>query len=151
MNFWPQNKTVFPIFEKFNIKTFSVISKNHISINFLAQKKTVFPISKLKHYPSRFLKYHATFVNTKERSSFYQLPASKFQEIFNVTFSCIQKIDNMNFFFLLNMNFSFIRGSCFSNNLFLKLMFPLNILKDLDLHYKRNYETKLRNFFSLVF
>ena len=70
-------------------KNFSVISRYPLHINFLAQKKdrisnlrkvqneNFLIISKLEDHLSRFLKYNGSFVNTKETSSFYQLPPLK--------------------------------------------------------------------------
>ena len=63
-------------FPKGSRKELSVISKYHISINLLAQKNKYFSSPKNSHL-SHFLKHHANFVNTKESSSFYQLPAFK--------------------------------------------------------------------------
>ena len=73
-------------------------SKYHLSINFLAQKDRISYLRKvqkrnfsklqksssyriffweLKDHLSWFLKYHGSFVNTKKRSSFYQLATLK--------------------------------------------------------------------------
>ena len=93
----------------------------------------------LKDYLFWFLKYHASFVNTKERS-FYQLPALKkisfySQKSIISTFSSSEKF--------IIWSFSFVQSSCFCNNFFLTFMetyttFPLTILKDLlNLHYKK--------------
>ena len=56
---------------KFQNKNFSVISKYHIFINFLAQKDRIF------HPQEIHIKSPLVFVKTKERSCFYQLPALK--------------------------------------------------------------------------
>ena len=78
----------------------------------------------LKYHLSHFLKYHATFVNINETSSFYQLFALKkisfysfkFQ-IHNFNFSNIRKLINSSF--LLNMTLPFVQSSNFYNNVFL--------------------------------
>ena len=44
--FWLKKDRIFHQ-RKVQNKTFPVVSKNHLSINFLAQKKAVFPISKM--------------------------------------------------------------------------------------------------------
>ena len=78
---------------------------------------------KLKHPPSHLLNC-ASFVNTMERPSFYQLPVLKkiflLPEIRNINFSFVLKFINSSF--LLNRNFLFVQSSCFYNNFFLSFI-----------------------------
>ena len=91
-----------------------------------------------------FLKYHKRFVNT------IFLPTScvgkgllLLPETHNIKFFFIQKIHGINFPFLLNMYFRFMK-SCFCNNL---VPFKHFKVKKLNLHYQGKCETELRNFF----
>ena len=79
----------------------------------------------LKYQLSHFLKY-ASFLNTMDRSSFYQLPA--LVEFFSTNFFLLREIHSIKFSFtlkfinssfLLNMNFPFMQSSCFYNKFFL--------------------------------
>ena len=81
INFLAQKKDRISQLWKVQNKNFSLINRYHISINFLARKKTVFTFSITYRFlitgrsSSLFLIHHTGFVNTKERSSFYQFPA----------------------------------------------------------------------------
>ena len=150
---------------KIQNKDLPVVSKYHLSINFLVQKRPYFHLRKvqnknfsvinkhgnpfyrkhhvivfweLKDHLSRFLKYHASFVNTTERS-FYQLPALK--EIFFYSQKSIISTFSSSEKFLI-WTFSFVQSSCFCNNFFLTFIETYNMF-----HYKKKYEAESRDFF----
>ena len=145
LTFWLKKGNISHL-QKVQNKNFSVISKLHLSINFLAQNKTVFLISEkfktintifsspfwlkkdrpsilrkvpllhkissygflreLNDHVSWFLRYHGSFVNFKERSSFYQLSKLKkisfyTQKSIISTFPISRKFIIWNFPFLL--------------------------------------------------
>ena len=94
----------------------------------------------LKDHLSHFL-CHASFVNTKERISFYRFPALKkisFYSKKSIISIFPQPEKFVNSFFILNMNFAFLEKFMFYNfSFFIETCFYI--------------ETELRNFFSLIF
>ena len=101
----------------------------------------------LKDHHSWFLKYHATYLNTKERSSFYHLPALK-----KISFLIWTPFERSPFSKLIIWLFLFFLLwtilSCKVHVFVIISLFLLNILKDfLNIHYKGKSETELRNFF----
>ena len=65
--------TVISISEKFKTRTFPC----SVNMAFHAKENIILFFWELKNHLSRFLKYHAIFVNTKERSSFYHFSVLK--------------------------------------------------------------------------
>ena len=129
------------------MKSSKIPRKYQLSINFLDKKKTVFPISekfKTKTFPfSKNMVFHA-----EENIILHRLFESKEDRIYH-----LWKVQNRNFPTI--WTFPFVQNSCFCNNFsfsFIATYVSFNHFKDLlNLHYKRKYEAKLRNFFSLNF
>ena len=100
----------------------------------------------LRDHLSRILKYHAIFVNTKERS-FYQFPALKKAPFYSQK-SIISTFSSSEIFII--WTFPLVQSSCFCNNFFLffrETYVSFNHFKDLlNLHYKRKCEVELGNF-----
>ena len=104
------------------------------------------------HHLSHFLKYHASLIINKERSSFYQFPASKKISLYSQKtiisiFLLFKKF--IKSFSLLNMDFAFVQSSCSCNNIssFHRNLFLLTILKGLKpFNYKVKHDIELGNF-----
>ena len=131
---------------------FSVISKHGI-LCYRKYHLIVFCLFlwELKDHLSRVLKYHASFINTNERS-FYQLLALKMIPFYSQK-SKISTFSSPERFII--WTFPFVQSSCFCNNFFLSFIetyVSFNHFKDLlNLYYEKKCEAELRNFFSLNF
>ena len=101
-----------------------------------------------------FLKYHASFVKTKERSSFYQIPALK--KIFFLIWTPFKRIlfqKSITWylpFFLIRTIF-LCKVHLFVIIFFSFIELYVTFLDLLNLHYKQKCETELRNFFLSSF
>ena len=112
----------------------------------------------VKHNHPLFLKYHESFVNTKERLLFYQVPALEKISFYSKkslisTFPLSKKFIIRTFPFFLIRTFLSCKFHVANFSLsFIETYIFLHIFKDhFNLHYKRKCETELRNFFSLIF
>ena len=104
----------------------------------------------LKDYLSWFLKYHASFVNTKERS-FYQPPALKKIYFYSMKsiISTFLHPKNSYYELLLSCKIHVFVIFFFS---FIETYVSFNHFNDLlNLYYKKKYEAKLRNIFFSEF
>ena len=128
------------------MKSSKIPRKYLLPINFLDKENTVFPLS--EKFKTRIFLYSKNMVlHAEENIILHQLFESKENRI-----SHLQKVQNKNFPII--WIFPFMQNSCFCNNFFFSFIetyVSFNHFKDLNLHYKMKYETKLRDFFLLIF